>query len=676
MDGFWENERAKQEPLFVWAPVWLALGIGAYFALTVEPPPAAAWMALVAAVGLGLFAYRRASAVLASGALILLGFGWAQLSPLSPGTPMLAKPLGPVTVVGEVAGLEPMERGGAARVLIRPSAIERLDGPLPRTVRLRVHDATGLEPGREVTLTARLLPPGPPVAPGAFDFQRHAYFQGIGAVGFAYRIDGLGPAPPWWRSAVPALRARVNAEITGALSGARAAMAMALITGTKTAMDPADKEAMRNAGLAHMLAISGLHVGMVAGIVFFAVRLALAAWPALALTRPIKKYAAGAALAAAVFYMLLAGAPTSAQRATIMTGAVLLAVMADRWPFSLRVVAAAALAVLLVQPAALVSAGFQMSFAAVTALIYAFERARPALTGLYARGGVWLRVGLYFAGVLATDLVASAATTAFSAYHFQQVANYTLLGNFASAPLFTFVVMPAAVAAMAAMPLGLEAGPLWLMGLGIEGVLAIACWVSSLPGALHIPVAWPPGVLLAIAAFGVGLVLLRGWEKWVILVPLALWMAWAWAARPPDILVSPSGDLIGLYSQDGGLAVSSLKKESFARGVWERRAGLPLGSAVAWDLRCDADACRGKVAGRRLSFVKDSYAAREECAWADILLSPGDPLPRRLCLGPEVLIDRFDVYYRGAHAVYAGEGRVRSVGRERGRRPWTARNGE
>ena len=174
---------------------------------------------------------------------------------------------------------------------------------MPRTVRLRVPDATGLAPGREVTLLARLLPPGPPVAPGAFDFQRQAYFSGIGAVGFAYRVERLGPEPPWWRSVVPNLRAEVNARLLAALTGPEAAMAMALVTGTKAAMAQGDREAMRNSGMAHMLAISGLHVGMVAGILFFTLRLAMAAWPALALTHPIKKYAAGAAFAGAVFYM-------------------------------------------------------------------------------------------------------------------------------------------------------------------------------------------------------------------------------------------------------------------------------------------------------------------------------------------------------------------------------------
>jgi competence protein ComEC len=610
-------------------------------------------------------------------ALALFGLGWAQVCPLAPGTPTLAKPLGPAEVAGRVVDLEPLDEGGAARVRIAPRTIERHDGPLPRTVRLRVPDATGLAPGREVTLLARLLPPGPPVAPGAFDFQRQAYFSGIGAVGFAYRVERLGPEPPWWRSVVPNLRAEVNARLLAALTGPEAAMAMALVTGTKAAMAQGDREAMRNSGMAHMLAISGLHVGMVAGILFFTLRLAMAAWPALALTHPIKKYAAGAAFAGAVFYMLLAGAPTPTQRATIMVGVALIAIMADRWPFSLRVIAAAALAVLLLHPAALVTAGFQMSFAAVAALIYAFERAGPWLGRVHARAGLWQRVGMYFLGVLATDLVASAATTAFSAYHFQQVANYTLLANFSCAPVFTFVVMPAAVLGVLLMPVGLEWAPLQAMGWGIEVILSVAHWVSALPGALYIPPAWPHGVLLAITAFGLGLVLLRGWVKVVILAPLALWVLWAWAPEKPGILVSPSGKLVGVYDS-GALYASTLRADKFDRGVWERRYGLTPGSALPFGgpLACDAEACRAVLQGRRVSLVTDPYAVREECAWAEVLIAPRDPVRRADCPGPAVLVDRFDVYYRGAHAVFLEPLGVESVGSLRGTRPWARRSGE
>jgi competence protein ComEC len=672
------DDWARAEGFILWAPVWLALGIGAYFALTAEPLAAVGWLAAIAGAALGIAAARARALVLGAAALALFGFGWAQVTPLAPGTPMLAKPLGPVEVTGRIVALEPLE-GTGARVLLAPSAMERHGGPLPRRVRLKVHDAAGLAPGRQVTVLARLIPPGPPVAPGAFDFQRHAYFQGIGAVGFAYRVQDIGPAPPWWRAAVEGARARANAAIARALDGPQAAMAMALITGTKSAMERDDADAMRNSGMAHMLAISGLHVGMVAGIVFFALRLAMAAWPALALTHPIKKYAAAGALLAAVLYMLLAGAPVSAQRATVMTAVALAAIMADRWPFSLRVVAGAALAVLVLQPAALTSAGFQMSFAAVAALIYVFERAGRWIGHAHAHAGLGQRVAMYFVGVLVTDLVASVATTAFSAYHFQQVANYTLLANFTCAPIFAFWVMPAAVLAMLAMPLGLEGAPLWAMGQGVEVILAVARWVAALPGALTIPVAWPPGVLFALAAFGLGVVLLRGWAKGAALVPLALCVVWAAGARPPDILVDPSGALVGLY--DGGaLYVSDSRRARFAREVWERRAGLPPGAAQPWDaapgMRCDADACRAEVSGRRVAFVWRPYAARAECAWADVLIAPGVVVSRGDCPGPVVLVDRMDVYYRGAHAVDVGRLEVRSVGAARGARPWTARHGE
>ncbi|MCA8934193.1 MAG: ComEC/Rec2 family competence protein, partial [Rhodospirillaceae bacterium] len=468
-------------------------------------------------------------------------------------------------------------------------------------------------------------------------------------------------------------RADMVARIDQALDPPAAGFAAALLTGQRGGVDDATYEVLRDAGLAHLLAISGLHVGLVAGGVFVLVRLLGSLNERLAVTRPIKKWAAVAALLSAVAYMLVVGAPVPTQRAVLMTGLVLLGVLADREALSMRLVAWAALVVLVLAPDSVVSASFQMSFAAVVGLVAAYEWLAPRM-GRWRRGGGMARaVLLYLAGVLVSTAVAGLATAPFSLFHFQAVATAGALANLLAVPLTAFWIMPFGMAAYLAMPLGVEEGPLYLMGLGVSALVWIAGEAAQLAGG-SARFAPPPAWGLALLSLG-GLWLClwrRPWRLWGCLA-VAAGLASSAIERPPDLLVSDTADLTGLIEgEPRHLVLTSLNRERFAARAWADRFAAGAVVALA-DLpedrqRCDGLGCIVHHAGTTLALVADPRALDEDCAAADLLVAEVPVF--QPCAA--VVIDRFDVWRHGAHAVWLGDGppRIETVAEHEGDRPW------
>src|SRR5262245_29207289 len=347
--------------------------------------------------------------------------------------------------------------------------------------------------GAFVAFKARLDPPRAPWRPGGYDFTRDLYFQNIGATGLVLgairTAEAPGPPGAWLRYAafIDGIRNAIDRRIRASLPGDTGAIASALITGKRDATTERVNQAMYDSSLAHVLSISGYHMAVVAGVVFFAVRALLALVPVLALRHPIKKWAAAAALVAAAFYLLLSGAEVATQRAFIMTAIVLVGVMVDRPALTLRNLALAALGVLLLAPEAVVHPSFQMSFAATLALVAVYERGLPWMTAgadtpLGARIALW--GGREILALILASLVAGLATTLYAAYHFHRLAPYGVLANLLAMPMVSLVAMPSGLLALVALPFGFD-GPLWrLMGVGIDWMIAVALWVSALPGAV------------------------------------------------------------------------------------------------------------------------------------------------------------------------------------------------
>jgi len=675
---------AQKDRLILWMPVVLALGVGLYFALPYEPPGfiAPGLLLLTAAVWALLYPLKFRSrpgyaAWLSTGwlALVLLGFCAAQFRAASVSAPMLTREIGTTLVEGRIAGIDRMEEGQGIRLLLDRLVIEDLEpAQTPERIRLRVRQAEGLHIGERVSVLAGIKPPSPPALPGAFDFQRHAYFMKLGGLGFAYTVPEKMAAdePAAFAQKLEILREKIDGRIGAALGGSTGAIAMALMTGARAGITEEDWQALRASGLAHIISISGLHIGLVATFIFMVTRFCMAAVPPLALRYPIKKYAAFIALLGILAYTVIVEFSVPTWRSMLMTGVVLFAVMIDRMPFSLRLLAIAAFAVLLAVPEALTGASFQMSFAAVAALIFCFEQLKPYLSQLYQNAGFIRKTALYFAGACLTTLIATIATAPFSLFHFQQLAVYSLIANVFAVPLTTFVIMPAAVMGFLLMPAGLEEYPLYVMGWGIERMMAIARRVTALPFSMLTPPAVPLAALLCVAGAGLFVMLWNGRARILALVPVLLTLVIIARHEPPVILVSGSAKLVALRDSGGQLWISNARGEKFTAEVWARINGLLPEEVKRFDanpaIACDAEGCRTLWHGRRVAVAYEASAQAEDCAWADVLIAL-EPLRAPDCRA-ETVIDFFDLRRGGAHAVWA-DGSVKSVEALRGKRPWT-----
>ncbi len=670
---------AERERWALWAPVFVGTGIAIYFALPWEP---AVWAGPVLLVGALFACLVRSRSVLATllafgVALSALGFTVAHLRAQFVAAPVLERPYGPAPVSGRVRHVELFPKG--PRVLLDQVTLGRLSPErTPELVRIRLHADDRPAVGSRISVYAKLMPPGEPSAPGTYDFQRHAWFAKIGAVGFAFgqgkRIAGEpsneGGSIALW---IAAVRQQVTTRIRAAAPGEAGAIAAALVTGDRSGISRDTMAAMRDSGLAHLLAISGLHMGLVAAILFFGLRTLLACSERLALRYPIKKGAAAVALLGGFAYLVLAGATIPTQRAFLMTGFVLVAVLLDRIAISLRLVAWAATVILLISPESLLSASFQMSFAAVVALVALYEDGWRA----WKKTGVesWLgKLSLYMGGVATTTIVAGAATGIFAMYHFGRIAHFGVAANLLAVPITAFWIMPWAVIAMILMPFGLEALAFVPMTWGIDAVVGVAGVVAGWPGAVgHTPAMPVEG--LAVAAFG-GLWLCLWRRKWRYagLVGIVAGVASISLYAVPDILVSGDGRLMAVLDQDGALLLSTKRRERRTASAWLRRAGQH--DANAWRssaavIRCDGLACSYETKGRMVALVNDARALLEDCRRANIVISA---IPvRSRCPSARLVVDRFDLWRKGAHAIWFDrEGlKVATVAGTQGERLWT-----
>lgn len=684
MAGLTIRALAGERPRWLlWVPVGFGAGVALYFALPFEPPLwAAPGLAASAAAAARLARRNPAIAIpLLAVAIAAAGAAAAGLRTASVAAPILAAEHGPATIRGTVLAVEPRTVG--YRAVIAVDEIERLaPEATPERVRLNIRTGAPPPPGRPISVLAVLMPPPGPTAPGAYDFARALFFQRIGTVGYAVGPpEGGAAAPGGWRESLAAFRLAISERIAAAMTEGRpddaeaqqrAHVASALLTGLRGGIDESIWAALRDAGLAHLLAISGLHMALVAGIVFTVLRFLLACAAPLALRYPIKKWAAAAALAAAFAYLLMTGATVPTRRAWIMAAFVLGAVMLDREPLTLRPVAWAALAILALNPESLAGPSFQMSFAAVTALVAAYEAMRAARLrrGASPPRQVW-RPLVYIGGVAATTLIASLATAPFAAYHFNRVALFGLAANLVAVPATALWIMPCGLAALLAMPFGLEAPALELMGQGIRVVIAVARAGADLPGAAALVPSAPPAALAATVLGGLWLAIWRKPLRFLGLGGIAAGVLIAAAARGPDILVSDDGRLFAVRPPSGGLALSRHSARNFDARNWLRRAGAA--SAAPWPAEhgaCDSLGCiYAPPGGPRVALVRDSRALAEDCAFADIVVSA---VPARDC-GAARVIDRRDLRRDGAHAIrFRGGGRaeITHVRGARGARPW------
>ena len=687
LGAMWAAERNRS---FLWAPVLFGAGSGLYLTLPVEP---VGWIAPVAAVLFSLGAvllHRRAGPALGLAALALLsaGVGIADWRTERVRAPVLTAPVGPTIVSGRVVWVGAGD--GPQRYLLDHVRIGGL-APDETPVRVRISARGAGEdgavlPGTWLRTRAKLRPPPVPVEPGAWDFARQAWFQRIGAVGFSFGAPERMAAPAdegvgGFLALLSSVRHSISARVLARATESAGPLAAALLTGDRSAIEKPVLRAMRDSGLAHLLAISGLHVGLVAGLVFFAARGLLALVEPVALRFPIKKWAAGCALIGAAAYLLLSGMSVPTQRAFVMVGFVLLAIMLDRASLSMRLIAWAAFLVLVIAPESMLGPSFQMSFAAATALIATYEAARGPFARLAARGGLALRPLVYAAGVVLTSLVAGVATGPFAVYHFNRIADYGLLANLGAVPITGFWVMPWGLVALLLVPFGLEGLALTPMGWGIDAIVWIARSVAALPGAVsHVP-AMPAAALVMIAVGGLWLCIWRRRWRFLGIAVIGGGLLLASLERRPDILVDGDARAMAVRGEDGSLWLSTRQRARFVTDTWLRRDGQARVQTWPRDetdtdasgLRCDVLGCIQRRGERTIALLHDPRAFGEDCGRADLVVST---VPAwNLCPGPDAVVDRFDLWRGGGHAIWLERDgfRVESVVSRRGERPWVLR---
>ncbi len=679
-----EDERSR---FFLWAPVALGAGVASYFSMPSEPGYVTA-LALLAAAVIVKFTLPRGTlaAVLAAGAVLAaLGFLAAKERVERVRAPVLEKVLVNVAVTGRVERIEPKATRGE-RITISVETLGELSvASRPERVRVRTMKASAaLKPGDRVSFTATLSPPAKPALPGGFDFARTAWFERLGGVGYTFSALKIEPrisAISWredFQLGIESLRQSIGTRVRAALPGETGAIATALITGERGGISQQTNDAFRGSGLFHILSISGLHMVVMAGAVFFSVRLMLASIPALALRFDIRKWAALAGILGALAYLAISGGAFATVRSAITILIMFGAILIGRPAIALRNVAIAAFVILLIFPESLFDAGFQMSFAAVTGLVATYEAVRRRFSQRGERHPV-LSAGMFFGGIALSTLVASAAVAPFAAYHFHQSQQYAVFANLLAIPVCNFLVMPAALAAFVLMPFGLEQLALWPMGKGIEIMTWCASKVAALPGATgHIP-AIPPLAFVLFIIGGLWLALWQGRQRLLGVAAALAGLALAPTLPRPDALIARGGELVAVRAADGTLSALPARQSKFELQRWLEHDGDARDAkdaAKARGFTCDDVGCVTRVKGMVLAVSRHPSAIGDDCAKAQVLVLD---VPRpRACEGAETVIDFFDIWRNGTHALYIEPGaegaaarvRIETVAAHRGDRPW------
>lgn len=671
-----EQALIDREHWFLWLPVGLASGIGIWFAADRNPPlvtgAATAVILLCAGIAQRPDALRRGILLLLATAAA--GFQVVALTSEFQGTAAIEKPVRLIGATADVVSIEEGERS----LHLRLQNMRTQDGrPIaPGAVNLYAASrlADELAGAVRIRFDGRLSPPDAPDFPGAPDPQRRAWFEGLSASGFAWRVERIGSEAQRF-DPVAGLRHAMGNALRARLPEREGGIAIALTIGERRGIAGEDLSNLRDSGLAHLLAISGLHVGLVAGMAFFTVRLALVLLLPVGAGHAVKKVAAGAAIPVALLYMLMAGATVPTQRAFLMAAVTLGAVITDRQAISLRTVAIAACAVLTLDPHALTGPSFQMSFAAVTLIVALYERlgeplrtlARGEETTMPAKLTGWL-ILMLLATILST-LAANIATAPFAAHHFGRISIVGLLANLVAVPVAAYVVMPALLGFALLAPLGLGYLPAALAEWGIGLLLRIAEVSADLPFAVIEPVELPTAPLLMLVGGTLWLVIWRQNIRWAGILPLAAGLSLALLQPAPLMIIHDKGGWVAVRGEDGSVIHGPDRADAWLR----RRLSSALArSEPPSSVVCDNFGCQlAWPDGPRVSYAFDGNALLDDCRVPGLLVSR-EPV-RRSCRGPGLIIDRFDLWRDGAHAIYPGKPApgIRSVRNDEGCRPWS-----
>lgn len=649
----------------LWLPVFYGAGIGIYFGIYNEPPLWFAFGLVAASALLLIILYRHFLG--RSVAIILLtmalGFTVAKINTLLADAPIIAKVEHPLKISGNIEEISSSK--GYPVLYLGNLRIDELGKVVPEEVKITVRTKFKEEviPGDRVLINAILVPPPRPALPGGYDFAKFAYFSGEGATGFAVsKVTKLKEGAE--TNFIEQLRYNISKKMLAALPGDQGALVDAITTGNRSHLSEDAHNNLRKSGLAHLLAIAGMHQALAGGFIFLLARFVMSFFSRFSELYPTKKIAAVFAILCNFVYLMISGMPYSAIRAFIMFTFFMFGVIMDRPALSIKSLSFAAIVILTFSPDAMLGPSFQMSFAAVLALISVYELISKRAVAKYEENeekGVYnkqewhhhLRRKVYhhITGITLTSLIAGLATAPYSIFHFNQFVNYGILGNLLVMPITAFIVMPFIVLSMFLMPLGLYEWPLQIAGWGIGLILQIGEWVSSLPHSTFHLTQMPLWGLLIVTFGGLWALIWQGrWRYWGLVLILA-GMLTPLTVKMPDIIINENGKFFAINYQ--GNLYFSKSRQNFATKTWlqffAQDEKLDLPPQDVYDL-----------AGTSFAFG---------CAKADIVVDTEETG----CAGKLLTISRKQLLERGTHNIYLSNGKivVETVEDRRGNRPWT-----
>jgi competence protein ComEC len=688
----------------LWLPISFACGILLYFNLPMTPP---LWL------GGCLFLFFVISACIERAikgrifiSLFILFFaaGFMLISVRSEllYSPVLPKKTKAVEIIGQIDNVD--IRGSGQRLLFHNPVIEGMTkDKTPVYARVKVNTLKErYQAGDTVKLKAVLMPPPMPSAPDGYDTPRKFYFQQLGATGFAVSKVTVLQKAKGLKGFISRLRQDINFHFLKVMDKREAGVAMSLITGEQGANSKELADAYRSSGIAHILSVSGLHMSMLAGLVFGFIRLLLAFIPAVSLRYNTKKIAAWTAIFVSFCYLFISGASIPAVRAFIMVLIVLLAVILDRNALSVRSVTLAFFIILCIYPESIVSAGFQMSFAAVFALIAAFESGmskfnKKLMLVRMAPEKQKVRFRLFKSIItfccfwiivtLLTDFTASAATLPFCTYHFDRVAVYSFLTNLIAAPILTVAVMPCLALGTLLIPVWADNLPLMAAEYGIYLINQTAFWVQGLDNSVYVMPKMPNYILAVVTFGGLWLCLWKSKIRFLGLLPIILLFIYPYIYVAPDVLAYQGGKMFAVLTADGKFLIEPGRANQMARENWLSKNGEDYNdydkekAKNAWkkgykdekvSLECENDKlCYYHSKGKVIAFVKDYDSLKSACDKADVVFSTVNA-EAEYCKSP-LLIERRQMWQNGSYELkISGKGviSVRSAADGMGKHLW------
>ncbi|BBE34910.1 ComEC/Rec2 family competence protein [Sphingosinicella microcystinivorans] len=674
----WLAEERHQLVLF--APVALGLGIAAWFALPSPREWVAAMLLGGALAAFGLLAGGLPRIALSAfGLLFALGVGTAWVRAEQVRAPVVERSWSALMIEATVDRVDARPAEGRTRLLL--TDISGLPPGLTARVGIRGNAAESLVPGARVALRASLSPPPGPNIPGGYHFARRAWFDGIGAVGYALSdVTVVAPAPdrPGFVRRFEAFRSALTKRLQDGVGGREGGLAAALVTGDRGGLPDDVTEAMRDSGLAHLISISGLHIAVVVGGVLWGTRRLLAQSERLALGTDIKLIAALAAAVAGIGYTLVAGAEVPTVRSCIAVLIVLVGLALGREAISLRLVAAGAFFILLVRPDFLLGPSFQLSFAAVAAIVALYESPLGRRFNGGKEAGRAARLWHGVLALLATGIAAEIALAPIAFFHFNQMGLYGVAANLAAIPLTSFVILPLLGLSVFLGMVGLAAPVDWLLGHALHLLIRIAEFTAAMPGAVSRLPAAPDWAFAVLILGGVWFCLWQTRRRWFALLPVAIGAIGMTTAQPPDLIVDGEGKHLAVV-RDGSVALLRPRAGDYVRSMWADAAGEDTSRDLDAmpNARCTPDSCTAHImaGGRawtllatRSGLLIDRAAFEPACAAADIIVSD-----RRLpnwCTPRWLKLDRTKLAETGALSIWLSGPRIRSVAEEDGAHSW------